>query len=224
MFGLKPKNEAAIQQERMFRQEMNFNRQQDALQSSNYGDDLYMQRKEVTNDLTRWQQDLQDEEERLIRYVNREFLNANNEWERMTEPTGEYESVQGKNLPVHRYMIPMMNEQGVSMIRTVLMPLTSRNLMMSNYKEEQIYVKLRNIVFTFINHLALHYDTYDIRKEDLPVILRMFKDTIEPAHWRSLQQGERHFLNTIQKRVEAISTSAQPEKKSRGLLDGLMGG
>lgn len=223
MFNLKGKDQAARQQERMFRQEMSFNREQDALQSSNYGDELYMNRKDITSDLTRWQQDLNDEIETVVHNLRREYINNKGQWERQTEFTGEYETLSnGKEVAVYRELPPLMNEQGIMMMRSVLQPLISRNLMMSNYESDQIYTKLRNIVFAFINHLALHYSDYEIRKEDLPIIVRMFKDTIEPAHWRSLKQGERHFLNTIQKRVEAIAHSPDQQQKPKGFLDGLM--
>jgi len=104
--------------------------------------------------------------------------------------------------------------------------LISRNLMMSSYSEDKIYVKLRSIMFTFISHLAYHQRTYDIDTGNLSMIVRMFKDLMEPAHWRALNNGERSYLNTINKRVEAIAygnpNQVQQQGKG-GFLKGLMG-
>jgi len=118
-----------------------------------------------------------------------------------------------------------MNEVGINMFIGALIPLISRNLMMSNYSEDKIYVKLRSVTITFISHLAYHQKDYDINVGDLSIIVRMFKDIAEPAHWRSLNDGERRHQETIRKMVEAVTYggSQQNPQQRKGLLQGLMG-
>lgn len=209
-------------QKQMFEQELQASREENAVKYSDVGDDVFFAQKEKNEDLTKWQQDLNSEIELTVHDLKRE-IEGEDGYKRMTV-FKEYRIIDGKRKAVHTKVKPMMNNLGINMFRGAIRPLTSRNLMMSNYNEEKIYVKLRSIMFTFISHMAYHYKIYNVDVGDLSMIVRMFKDIAEPAHWRCLNNGERSYLNTINKRVEAI-TYGQPQQgqQRKGFLQGLMG-
>jgi len=207
-------------QKQMFDAELQASREENAVKYSDVGDEVYFAQKEKNEDLTKWQQNLKSEIELTIHDLKREV-----EGEDGYKPmVGEYIRTDEQGRKHYKRVKPMMNDLGINMFRASIRPLTSRNLMMSNYNEDKIFVKLRSIMFTFISHLAYHYKTYEIDVGDLSIIVRMFKDIAEPAHWRCLNNGERTYLNTINKRVEAI-TYGQPQQgqQRKGFLQGLMG-
>lgn len=188
-------------------------------------DSVYLAQKEQTTDLTRWQQDLKEDLERSIHYLNREIYNdEESKWVKETEEVGTEED--GTVLIAE--LKPIMNKRGIAMFRSAIEPCISRNLMMSNYKESQIFVKLRSIVFTFIQHTAYHFEEYDLEKGNLSIVVRMFKDIVEPAHWRSMNAGERISQNTIRKQVEAINHNGMGGggmgKQPKSFLQGMLGG
>ena len=220
LFG-KQNSQERVQQQ-MFDKELQANREENAVKYSDVGDDVFFAQKERSEDLTKWQQDLKSEIELTIHDLKRE-VESEDGYKQMTV-FKEYRIIDGKRKTVYSKVKPMMNQLGINMFRGAVRPLISRNLMMSSYSEEKIYVKLRSIMFTFISHLAYHYKIYNVDVGDLSIIVRMFKDIAEPAHWRALNNGERSYLNTINKRIEAI-TYGQPQQgqQRKGLLNQLMG-
>jgi len=221
LFGQPSENKV---QRQMFDAELQANREENAVKYSDVGDDVYFAQKEKNEDLTKWQMDLRSEIERTIHILKREVEDKEGNFKRM-RVFKEYRVVDGRQKKVYRLEKPIMNHLGINMFVGSLIPLVSRNLMMSNYSEDKIYVKLRSIMFTFISHLAYYHKTYEIEVGNLSVIVRMFKDIAEPAHWRSLNDGERRHQETIRKMIEAVTygdSNQQPQQKA-GFLKGLMG-
>jgi len=218
-------NNQEKQQKQMFDAEMQQTREENAVKYSDVGDDVYFAQKEKNEDLTKWQQDMENDIERTVHDLKRE-IESDDGYKRMTRVEFVRINKDGKKIGKKVKVKPMMNNLGINMFRGAIRPLISRNLMMSSYSEDKIYVKLRSIMFTFISHLAYHQRTYDIDTGNLSMIVRMFKDLMEPAHWRALNNGERSYLNTINKRVEAIAygnpNQVQQQGKG-GFLKGLMG-
>ena len=194
-------------QEGMFQKEMDFNREQQGLDMDKPEDDvIYLDQKEKNEDLTRWQQNLYNEIEQVVHDIKREVENERGNW-----------------VKIDKDMKPLMNEMGVASFRIAVRPLLSRNLMMSNYNEEMILTKLKGIVFTYISHLTMKYEEYEIEQDNLSLLIRIFRDLIEPAHFRCLNNGERNYLNTINKRVEAIAYSQNPQvQQKKGWLGGII--
>ena len=223
MSALFGNNNQEKEQKRMFDAELQSTREENAVKYSDVGDDVYFQQKEKTEELTKWQQDLQSEIELTVHDLKRE-IETKDGYKSMLTFTGKFREVNGQKKRLMRRVKPMMNDLGINMFRGAIRPLISRNLMMSNYSEDKIYIKLRSILFTFISHLAYHFKAYEINVGDLSIIVRMFKDICEPSHLRALNNGERSYLNTINKRVEAI-TYGQPQQgqQKKGFLSGLMG-
>jgi len=218
-------NNQEKQQKQMFDAEMQQTREENAVKYSDVGDDVYFAQKEKNEDLTKWQQDMENDIERTVHDLKRE-IESDDGYKRMTRVEFVRINKDGKKIGKKVKVKPMMNNLGINMFRGAIRPLISRNLMMSSYSEDKIYVKLRSIMFTFISHLAYHQRTYDIDTGNLSMIVRMFKDLMEPAHWRALNNGERSYLNTINKRVEAIAygnPNQVPQQGKGGFLKGLMG-
>jgi len=221
MAALFGSNNQEKQQKQMFDAEMQQTREENAVKYSDVGDDVYFAQKEKNEDLTKWQQDMENDIERTVHDLKRE-IEGEDGYKRLIE----FVRINEDGKKVYRKVKPMMNNLGINMFRGAIRPLISRNLMMSSYSEDKIYVKLRSIMFTFISHLAYHQTTYDIDTGNLSMIVRMFKDLMEPAHWRALNNGERSYLNTINKRVEAIAygnPNQVPQQGKGGFLKGLMG-
>ncbi|KKM92382.1 hypothetical protein LCGC14_1219070 [marine sediment metagenome] len=223
-------------QNQMFQDELQLNRDQQTLSMEDPKDEMIaVERAERNEDLTRWQQDLETEARNVAYRLRRwDFDDEAKEWKPMLIPTGKFRDVktgktdtEGKQIivtkEIHIRERPMMNELGINYFLSSIMPSLSRNLMMSNYDEDRIFTRLRGIVRIFIHHLAYHYRDYEIEPGDLSAIVRIFKDTIEPAHWRALNNGERSYLNTIAKRVEAHTFGPQIQKP-KSFLQGLIQG
>lgn len=163
---------------------------------------------ESKRELTRWQQDMEDQITSAIHDLRNEVL-IDGEWVPQTEIIG----IEDNGEPMYGQYSPKMNEYGIRSFVSSLRPLLSRNLMMSNYDEQKILNKLRGSVSTFILDLMKNYNLYGVRKQDMSAIIRSFRNHSEPAHYRALNNGERSYLNTIHKSVEAKTETIQPEKK-----------
>ena len=150
----------------------------------------------INNDLTRWQQDLAPELELMVHDLRGECYNEeHNQW--MKHPLIEK---------------PLCNEKLIFKMVAMMRPLTSKNLIMSNYTESRILNRLYFTTCTFVMHLAQNRDIYEIQKGDLSYIVRLFKDTIEATFFRAYMNGERQYLRMFSKRIETHSEQ-QPDKK-----------
>jgi len=219
LFGQNNENKA---QKQMFDAELQAGREENAVKYSDVGDDVYFAQKEKNEELTKWQQDLQEEIGRTVHTLKREVVNKDGNYIRMKK-FKEYRIIEGKRKSVYKFEKPIINDIGINTFVGALIPLISRNLMMSNYSEDKIYIKLRSDTITFISHLAYYQKFYEIDVGNLSQIVRMFKDIAEPAHWRALNNGERRHQETIRKMIEAV-TYGQPQQgqQKKGFLSGLM--
>lgn len=177
----------------------------------------HAQLKEERNDLVRWQQDLEDDLTKL-RYnlLNYIYNFENNTWE------PEKQKIIDKDGKLKEIIVPpLLNYNGVAKMTSLVKQYLSRNVMMSNLKEEIIFRMMIELVETIVLDLGMNYDNYDPIKErrnlpenDLNMILKMIKDTVEPTLYRAWNNGERNHLNTINKRIENLSVNQLPQKKS----------
>jgi hypothetical protein len=193
--------------------EKNFLRESDILNSAMNEqfnpDDL----PEARFDMIKWQQDLHTELEQIKRRLKREIY-INGEWQKEQILIG-YDS---NSSPLYVDAPPLMNERGISKFIMLLKPLISKGLMMSNYSERLAFQKLKRVHTKFVLDLRHNHKNYDIRKRDLPYIVQLFKDIADPTQWRSLNNGERKYLTTTYKSIEAKSEQITPEIPKKGLL------
>tara|TARA_R100001530_G_scaffold109433_1_gene76825 strand:- start:15 stop:665 length:651 start_codon:yes stop_codon:yes gene_type:complete len=208
MFG--PNREIKMQMDAEKR-DQDFVRQRDVFNAAFIQDHAEMsmhQDSETKRELTRWQQDMDDQINQAVHDLRNEVM-IDGEWVPQTEVVG----IDKDGEPIMGQYNPKMNEYGIRAFVSSMRPLLSRNLMMSNYDEAKILSKLRGSVTTFILDLMKNYNLYGVRKQDMSAIIRSFRNHAEPAHYRALNNGERSYLNTIHKSVEAKTETIQPEKK-----------
>jgi len=170
---------------------------------------------ETRSDLVRWQQDLINEVDFFSHDLRSEVL-KDNVWVKQNVLVG-YDQEGGE---LWQEIPPVMNDLGINRIKSYLRPLISRNLINSNYSEERIFKALRGLINTIILHLRDNFHYYQIRKEDLAWIVRQVKNISEPTMWRCYNNGERKYLTTIHKHIEATNQTNQQDK-SKPILGGL---
>ncbi|MAF36868.1 hypothetical protein CL622_07155 [archaeon] len=164
---------------------------------------------EQRNGLVQWQQNLISEVDQLVHDLKSE-VDIDGVWTKQKYLVG-YDK-DGKD--VIEEIPPIMNDLGIHKIKSYLRPLISRNLINSNYSDDRIYINLRGLINTIILHLRDNYFYYEIRKQDLSWLIRQIKNMAEPSFWRCYNNGERKYLTTIHKHIEATNfTPNQPQKK-----------
>lgn len=162
-------------------------------------DQMMMDNHEKRADLIRWQQDLGDEAIRFIMEIRGFYLNEDEEWVRDAG------------------VVPLGNEEFIRRIRPLLLPAISRNLIMTSYSEERILKSLKRAASEFTWILFTQGQSFSIDKNDYSTLVSAFKATIEPTYYRAMNNGERKYLTTINKRVETFSD--RPESKKRTLFN-----
>ena len=199
-------------EERMLDKQLDHSKEQSNFQAALMDDAGYYERAEQRDDLTRWQQDLKDELDVLRHDLKHEIKDNRDRWIRELVMNED-----GKEIP----MPPMANELGVYRIIALTKRYLNRNVMMSNLNEEIIFRMMRDLVETLVIHLGSKYEQYEIDPNDLSLIIKMIKDSVETTLYRSLNNGERNYLNTINRRIETFADRQEPKRKG---LFGMFGG
>jgi len=152
-------------------------------------------------ELIRWQQELGDEQD-ILEHDLKNHVYTDNGW--MVDP----------NLPA------LLNDKGIFMIKRELRPHLSRNLFMSNLKEDRICMMQQNTLKTIALTLVANHGTYDFDVRNINHIMRVTKNYIIPGAYRAFNEGERKHLRTMHKSVEAHTSSEdqRPKKKLFGLI------
>ena len=201
----------------MFQAELKHEREQTAMQQAGMGDMQIESSRDP--DLVRWQEELSDEINLAILDLRRidkvgDKYKPLLVFKRVNEK-GQREFVRAK---------PILNELGINSFKTFIRPMVSRNLLMSNFKEDQILAKLKNTVISWVCHLAMHYKEYGVEVTNLPMLSRLFKSISEPSCYRALLNGERNYLTSSTRRLEAFTSNEQQgSEKKKGFLQGMMG-
>jgi len=164
---------------------------------------VYLDQQEKRSDLIQWQQDLSDDIKRFIHKIKREVFNKEvNEWKRIEK------------------MDPIANDIFIMDTVGLIELSTSKNLINSNYSEDRVLITLKSTLFDFRCMLQENRECYEIKKSDMHLIIRLFKNAIEPTYWRCWNNGERKYAGDLNKRIELHTD--QPEKMKKGLFG--MGG
>lgn len=193
-------NNEAKRQEKYAKDSMNFEQKQSIVSSQlpEHGEDeqIQMESQKERADLIRWQQDLSDEAIRFIMEVRGYYENADGDW--VKDPRVK----------------PLANEEFIRRIRPLLLPSVSRNQMMTSYSEERVLRALKRAASQFATILYLHGEKLGVNIKDFSMLVASFQATIEPTYFRALNNGERRYLTTINKRVETFSDGSEPKKKT----------
>ena len=190
----------------MIKDEQNFSHNESMVSSVTHpqssDEQVYLEQREKRSDLIQWQQDLSPDILNFVHKIRREMLK------------GEVWIPQA-GLP------PMANETFIFDTIGLVELSTSKNLINSNYSETRVLTALKCTLFDFRCMLQENRQNYEILKSDMHLVVRLFKNAIEPTYWRCYNNGERKYAGEFNKRVEVHTDSPNPLPK-RGLFG--MGG
>ncbi len=215
------------QEEKIRKENMKLVKEQTAFDQITGDDATFIEQKRETADLTRWQQDLSPDLEQLKHDLLRETEISKGRWEPEIDYTRPLVDVKGEYLTNdgHQLYAPaksLMNSQGVYTILTLVKRFLNKNFMMPNLSEDIIQRMMRDLVMRTCMTLGSNVEAYEIDDINLPIILKMIKDPVEATLYRAWNDGERRHLNTINKRVEALTITdrAEPKRGFMGVLSG----
>lgn len=135
--------------------------------------------------LIQWQLDIENELELIERLLRGHRLvrdkEGNQKWE---EPKDEDEA--------------LFNEKGVQEIMKFVRMYVNKNLLLSNFSEDQINIRVRQFGerltrFIYLNYEDFGMDTY-YKQKHFEMVVMNFTDMIEAAYMRALNGGERRSL------------------------------
>lgn len=181
--------------------QMNFGREQGAVQiAEGIPDQVMMQQQEDRTDLLKWQQDLSDELKNLLHDLRNEVFIEGQGWVK-----------QGN---------PVMNENGVRKIESLVRPYLSRNMFNTNFNEDRVLGMLKDTSNSLALDLCIHYKDYKLSFSNCPMVTRLVKNVIMAGPHRAMNGWNKRIDSTISKRVEAFSEGPvqQPKKRMFGLF------
>jgi len=204
-------------QDRLEERDRKFTQQRDLFQAGAADDESLYQVQSQKSDLTRWQQDLEDSIEQL-HYSLLNYIKKKDQW----QPAQVFMGVDEEGNKVYAPMQPMVNEFGTFRIISLVKQYMNRNVMMSNLDEHIILRIMLRLRTTIVLNLGEKYETYEIDPADLSIIVKMVMDAIEATLYRAYRQGERNYLNTINKRVYTETGSPQQQQQTnKGFIKGV---
>jgi hypothetical protein len=120
---------------------------------------------------------------------------------------------------------PKINEHGIDNVTLMLHVLTDKNILMSNYNEQQINNAMADIMANIIHHLFTNQIDYGIATKDFAMIVTIVEESIYATYRRAFQQGERQYRKMILNLHENIvqRENAPQQQKKRGFLGALFG-
>lgn len=137
--------------------------------------------------LIKWQLDLNEDLERVDHLLRGHSLKYNDEgvlvWK---EAEGD--------------VLKPFNEYGVDMLMKIISFYLNRNTILSNYSEEMINWKIKDLGDEIADLIFMQYDAMGMdtmeKKKQYPIIVRELIDTVHSAYLRALSGGERESLRT----------------------------
>ena len=118
------------------------------------------------------------------------------------------------------------NEFGVDMLMKVISFYLNRNTILSNYSEQMINWKIKDLGDEIADLIFMEYDAMGMdtpeKKKQYPMIVRELIDTVHSAYLRALGGGERESLRTARHVSQNVSPMMQmpsplginPQKRS----------
>ena len=165
-------------------------------QSQPENDRLLLEQQEGTSSLTQWQQSLNVEIEEMIHHLRREYFNeASESWEVLKLFKGM--NRQGK--ATYKEAKPLCSDECISQLVAMIKPLTSKNLINSNFSSVAINERMKRHARIVTILMVQNQRRYKIETADMDSIKSIFMSTCEPTFNRSLNAGERTANKSILK-------------------------
>lgn len=188
------------EQRDMETRQMDFGREQGAVQvAEQIPDQVMLQQQEDRTDLLKWQQDLGDELKNLLHDLRNEV----------------YDEKKGMWVQQGR---PVMNEDGVRKIESLVRPYLSRNMFNTNFNEERVLGMLKDTSNALTMDLCIHYEDYELKFGNCPMVTRWVKNVIMAGPHRAMNGWNKRIDSTISKRVEAFSEGPQHQQPKKRLF------
>lgn len=138
------------------------------------------------DNLVKWQLDIKEELERIEHLLRKHVP-------KIDENGNEYYSApeDGEEL---------FNEKGVNEILNLLAWYLNKNIILSNFSEEQIDLRMQQLGNELTNFIFNNYEDFGLTTKDkikhYPIVVMNIVNTIEAAYYRALNGGERESLRT----------------------------
>lgn len=149
------------------------------------------------DNLIKWQLDLNEDLERVDHLLRGHVLKHNKEGDLVWQ-----DAPNDKLRP--------FNEFGVDMLMKIISFYLNRNTILSNYSEEMINWKIKDLGDEIADLIFMEYDSMGMntheKKKQYPIIVRELIDTVHSAYLRALGGGERESLRT----ARHVSQSESP--------------
>ena len=202
MFENKEEKAEVVAQERDFAMKRELYRENIMTQAGASDNQVSLDHQNERSELIKWQQNLSDEVERLKHQLRSES-SVNGAWKPCEGIVGYGVDKDGNTVAIEGIVRPLMNELGIQMVDTTISPLVSRNMMNTNLKEKTIYKILRRTMKTVVDNMVNNYDVYDAEFANYDHIKDLVWNTILPAPFRALNNGERRYGGGMIKVIEA---------------------
>ena len=148
---------------------------------------------ENSDNLVKWQLDIKEELER-IEHLLRKHVPKTDE-----QGNTYFEEADKEN--------QLFNEVGVNEIINLLAWYLNKNIILSNFKEDDIQERCRQFAKYLSNFIFNNYQKFGLdNKEKIkhyPMIVMNLVNTVEAAYYRALNGGERESLRTARQVVQS---------------------
>jgi len=112
---------------------------------------------------------------------------------------------------------PLMNEDGINVILSLISPVISKVVILSNLKEEDIDAMMLDFSKNLICLFASEYHKFGIKKQYIPSIKTFICMIVQATLNRALNEGERKFLGRTE-RVSQVFTDRERSNKPAGFM------
>lgn len=113
--------------------------------------------------------------------------------------------------------IAFLNEEGIRAVISILRGKINKNMYLTNLTTDDVYAMTYDLALDVIDVIFLKYKTYDIDKANLSLVANQIIHFVYAAFKRALEEGERHFIQSMHKVTEK-TVITPPETEKKGLF------
>ena len=136
--------------------------------------------------LVKWQLDIEEELERMEHLLKGHIPKVDNKGNAFFEEAPEDQR--------------LFNEKGVREILKILSWYLNKNIILSNFDEDQINLRVHQFSRVLTDFILFNYEKFGLdtqeKRKHYPMIVMTIVDTVEAAYLRALRGGERDSLRT----------------------------
>lgn len=142
--------------------------------------------KEQDANLVKWQLDIGEELERIEHLLRKQVPKYDEDGNKYFEDPKEEDQ--------------LFNNEGVNEVLGILTNYINKNIILSNFDEDEVKVRVKQFSRTFSNFIFLNYQKFGMNTPDkikhYPMVVIAIVDLVESAYHRALNGGERTSLRT----------------------------